>query len=65
MMRKVPSTQSSTNMKLRVCSPSPHISNCSVEQMALRQNAAGAFSRPPVKDERRDEKGEKVEENSK
>lgn len=47
IIRRVPSTQSSTNMKLRVCSPSPHISKKSVEQMALRQKAAGAFSRPP------------------
>ena len=45
--RTMPSTQSSTSIKDRVCRPSPHISNVSSEQSVLRQNAAGAFSRPP------------------
>ena len=47
VMRRMPSTQSSMKVKERVCLPSPHISNSSVEVMALRQKAAGAFSRPP------------------
>lgn len=49
MMRIEPSTQSSININERVCSPSPHISKSFVEQTALRQNAAGAFSRPPCR----------------
>lgn len=44
---RMPSTQSSMNMKERVCSPSPHISNSLELTMALRQKAAGAFSLPP------------------
>ena len=48
----LPPTQSSTYMKLRVCSPSPQIGMvCSPVIAAvatLRQIAAGAFSRPPV-----------------
>ena len=47
MMRMEPSTQSSMNMKERVCSPSPHSSNSLVDTTALRQKAAGTFSRPP------------------
>ena len=43
----MPWTQSSMNMKERVCLPSPHISNSVVAQTALRQKAAGAFSLPP------------------
>jgi hypothetical protein len=48
------STQSSMNMKLRVCSPSPQISISRVwpdsfAWATLRQMAAGAFSRPPSK----------------
>ena len=43
----MPVTQSSMNMNDRVCLPSPHISNSDVAQTALRQKAAGAFSRPP------------------
>ena len=31
----------------RVCFPSPQISYSVVDVMALRQNAAGAFSLPP------------------
>jgi len=34
-------------VKERVCSPSPHISNLSVEVRAFLQKAAGAFSLPP------------------
>ena len=45
--RNTPSTQSSMKVKDRVCLPSPHISNSVVLVMALRQKAAGAFSRPP------------------
>jgi hypothetical protein len=47
--RRMPSTQSSMKVKERVCLPSPHISNSVVAVSALRQNAAGAFSRPPVR----------------
>lgn len=35
-------------VKDRVCFPSPHISNLSVEVRAFLQKAAGAFSRPPI-----------------
>ena len=45
---KTPSTHSSMNVKDLVCFPSPHISNRSTEVRAFRQNAAGAFSRPPI-----------------
>ena len=44
---RTPSTHSSMKVKDRVCSPSPHISNLSVEVMVFLQNAAGAFSLPP------------------
>ncbi len=37
---------------LRVCRPSPHISIWSLLVSTLRQNAAGAFSRPPCKNTR-------------
>jgi hypothetical protein len=47
VMRRMPSTQSSMKVKERVCLPSPHISTSSLAVMALRQKAAGAFSRPP------------------
>jgi len=47
MIRMLPSTQSSIYMKERVCLPSPHTSNSVVEHTALRQKAAGTFSRPP------------------
>jgi hypothetical protein len=36
------------NVKDRVCSPSPHISNLSVDVIVFLQKAAGAFSRPPA-----------------
>mmetsp|Transcript_24868 Transcript_24868/g.44931 ORF Transcript_24868/g.44931 Transcript_24868/m.44931 type:complete len:214 (+) Transcript_24868:294-935(+) len=45
--RRTPSTQSSINVKERVCFPSPQISNSLSEVTAFRQKAAGAFSRPP------------------
>jgi hypothetical protein len=45
---RTPSTHSSIKVKDRVCRPSPHISNLSVEVWAFLQKAAGAFSRPPV-----------------
>ena len=52
MILRLPSTQSSMNMKLRVCSPSPQISISWLPEICasatLRQIAAGAFSRPPV-----------------
>lgn len=44
---RTPSTHSSMKVKDRVWSPSPHISNLSVEVMAFLQKAAGAFSLPP------------------
>jgi len=43
-----PSTHSSMKVKDLVCNPSPHISNWSLEVRVFRQNAAGAFSLPPV-----------------
>lgn len=43
-----PSTHSSMKVKDRVWSPSPHISNLSVDVRAFLQNAAGAFSLPPM-----------------
>jgi len=43
-----PSTHSSMKVNDRVCKPSPHISNLSVDVIAFRQKAAGAFSLPPV-----------------
>lgn len=45
---KTPSTHSSMKVKERVWRPSPHISNLSVEVRVFRQNAAGAFSLPPI-----------------
>ena len=45
--RTIPSTQSSMYVNDRVWRPSPHISTSVVAVAALRQNAAGAFSRPP------------------
>ena len=45
---RTPSTHSSMKVKERVWSPSPHISNLSVEVRAFRQKAAGAFSLPPT-----------------
>lgn len=47
VMRRMPSTQSSMYVKDRVCWPSPHISISSELVSTFRQNAAGAFSRPP------------------
>lgn len=44
---RTPSTHSSINVKDRVWSPSPHISNLSVEVIDFLQKAAGAFSLPP------------------
>ncbi|THG14661.1 hypothetical protein TEA_011792 [Camellia sinensis var. sinensis] len=41
-------THSSMKVKDRVCSPSPHISNLLIEVRAFLQNAAGAFSLPPL-----------------
>lgn len=46
---RTPSTHSSMKVKDRVWHPSPHISNLSVEVRAFLQNAAGAFSLPPIK----------------
>lgn len=45
---RTPSTHSSMKVKDRVCKPSPHISNLSVDVRTFLQNAAGAFSLPPV-----------------
>eukprot|EP01139_Manchomonas_bermudensis_P025957 Amastigsp_a847495_4.p2 type:complete len:110 gc:universal Amastigsp_a847495_4:252-581(+) len=45
--RTTPSMQSSTKQNERVCAPSPQSSKSTVDVRALRQNAAGAFSRPP------------------
>jgi|TARA_B110000305_G_C19401370_1_gene620345 hypothetical protein len=48
MSLSTPSTQSSMYVKDLVCFPSPHISNSVVLVMAFLQNAAGAFSLPPL-----------------
>lgn len=44
LILRTPSTHSSMNVRDRVCFPSPHISNLSVEVTAFLLNAAGAFS---------------------
>lgn len=46
---RTPSTHSSMKVKDRVCNPSPHISNLSVDVRVFLQKAAGAFSLPPAK----------------
>ena len=45
---RTPSTHSSMKVKDLVWRPSPHISNLSTEVRAFLQNAAGAFSLPPI-----------------